>query len=337
MDAPSTASYILTSPNLDDLPQSRTLLAAGGIVLNNAGLPVGTLTVQTTGNLANLDELSSPGFMSYNSTSNTIRTTTLSTGTGISIANADGQSGSATFSVVDDSTIQKINVTNDGITPVLSTRSTLNFISDSHISVTVVDNVGEGTAEIRITASGTIPVDPDVDPAAGTLLVGNGTEFVALPRGADGSVLTSTADNIAWENINVPRIVIMPPTPLTQTLQNGVTFVTTTPFPGHISFTLPADPVPGDIYRVIGGHASVGLLAGGWVINQLAGQAIRYLGQTTVTGVLGQLSAIGSGSPPAGGTDNGWASIELVCVSNDGVSSVFTVSSSHGSIYIVHI
>jgi hypothetical protein len=129
----------------------------------------------------------------------------------------------------------------------------------------------------------------------------------------------------------------MNPITTTQILQNGVTFVTTTPFPGHVSFTLPADPVAGDIYRVIGGHASVGLLAGGWVINQLAGQAIRYLGQTTVTGVNGQLSAIGSGSPPAGGTDNGWSSIELICVSNDGVSSVFTVSSSHGSIYIVHL
>ena len=149
--APNTSQYLLVSPDTVDLPYSRTIASGGGISLNDTGYG-GTLTVSTVGNLAALNTYDTSGYIVYNASNNTFAGRSFTSSSSIGVTNPDGTGGGTSFSITPSSTIQLINVENNGVSS--STRSTLNFIAGSNVSISVVDNAGNTSADVTISSTG---------------------------------------------------------------------------------------------------------------------------------------------------------------------------------------
>lgn len=154
MAAPNTSSYVLVSPDDSELPNSRVLLASGGIVLQDTGAS-GDITVNTVGNLANLNLVSGGGYINYNAAGHTFDSHTLTAANGINITNPNGQDGPATFSVVDNTTIQRVNAQASGIGSGQAT-DTLNFIPGGGTSITAGFNPITAATDITIFSTGSL-------------------------------------------------------------------------------------------------------------------------------------------------------------------------------------
>lgn len=155
-DAPDTSSYILVAAD-PALPNSRALVAGTGFTLQDTGSSGQTITVQPVNNLLNLAEFSAPGYVNYDATNQIFTGNTFVQGTGISIDFPDGQGGNTAFSVVPNSTIQKIQVSANDLLE--STRSNVNFKTAGGVSITVVDNSLDNRADVTITS----PAIPNYD------------------------------------------------------------------------------------------------------------------------------------------------------------------------------
>src|ERR1700726_3953242 len=144
------ASYILVSPDFADLPNSRTLRAGTGITLQDSGAG-NNLTIQPLGNLLRLFNFNSNGFLSYNNGTQTFSGRSFSGGSTISITNPDGTVGNPVFGVIPDSSIQRIQVQQSGVG--ISTRSRLNFIEGTGVSISVSDDFPNNRASVTISAT----------------------------------------------------------------------------------------------------------------------------------------------------------------------------------------
>jgi len=149
--APNTSAYTLVVPDTADLPNSRTLQGGTGITLEDSG-GGNSLIIQPYGNLQSIFNYNTSGFMVYNSTGQIFSGVSFSGGTTIGITNPNGIGGNPVFSVVPDSSTQKIQTQLGGV-PV-STRSRLNFISGSNISISVFDNLENNSSDVTITGTG---------------------------------------------------------------------------------------------------------------------------------------------------------------------------------------
>jgi hypothetical protein len=103
--------------------------------------------------LSALAALSINGFVSRTGTTgspsyNTFSARTLQPGTGIQITNGDGSAGNPTIGVVNNQTIQKINVANNGST--IGSRSTVNLIPGTGTAFTIADNAGNDRVDVTI-------------------------------------------------------------------------------------------------------------------------------------------------------------------------------------------
>lgn len=185
-DAPNTSTYTLVFPDTANLPNSRTLSADSGITFQDSG-PGNNLNATTFGNLRSLSNYNTSGFISYNSNSSTFNGVSFSGGLTINITHPDGTGGNPVFSVINDSSIQKVTAQIGGV-PVTS-RSNLNFIPGDHISISVTPNLTNNSADIEISATGT--------PGGGTVTsVGATTSSSGLM--ITGSPIT-TSGNINFE------------------------------------------------------------------------------------------------------------------------------------------
>lgn len=191
-NAPDTSPYILAAPD-GNLSNSRVLLAGTGLALQDTGAE-GTMTISPVGNLQNLSTFVSPGIMVYDADEITITARTLEAGAGIAISNPGGQSNNPSISVTEGSTIQKVNILNDGVEG--ATRKTLNLIPSGSVSITVADNSLENRADIIFAGVVAAPSDatyilqtpnvglPEAQAlnalSAGLLKVGDETGVIAL-------------------------------------------------------------------------------------------------------------------------------------------------------------
>ena len=91
-----------------------------------------------------------------------LKTTTITAGTGLSGGGA--LDTSRTLSVVNDTTIQKLNVSVDGAT--VGSRSTVNFISNPNVTISAVDNVTDNRVDVSVTVNQT--TQPPVSQTAPT-------------------------------------------------------------------------------------------------------------------------------------------------------------------------
>jgi hypothetical protein len=152
MAAPDTSAYVLATPDTVDLPNSRTLAASGGLQRDDTG-PGNSVTITTTGNLANLNAFNTGGFVNYNTSSQQFVPITFTAGPGISITSPDGQGGDTSFSVVANSSVQRVIVQNNGVVITPSGRPALNFIAGPNTSVSIADDPINGTADITLSVA----------------------------------------------------------------------------------------------------------------------------------------------------------------------------------------
>ena len=193
-DAPNTSSYILESPDTIDLPNSRTLVANGGIVLNDGGAGE-NITISTVGNLSVLNSLNTNGLVAYYSLGSPVFAgISLEGSSSINIVDGDAVSGNPTFSVINNSSIQQVNVEGAAGAGGTSTRSTLNFVGSDGISVTVGDNGGASRADITISGSGIIASTVTSIASANTNIVVSGSG-----SGPYTGAVTLTAPN--WADV----------------------------------------------------------------------------------------------------------------------------------------
>lgn len=203
-DAPNTSQYILVNPD-PSLPNSRTLEGGTGITLEDSGSG-NNLTIEPYGNIRSIFDFDTSGFMVYNSFDNTFTGVSFSGGSTINIVHPDGTTGNPIFNVIHDTTIQKITSQVGGVT--VSTRSRLNFMSGSGVSISIFDNVPNNSADVTITSSGSEPLSPNLEaiagltPTSGSLIVGNGTTYISIPIGPDNTVPTSNGTTWSWEPIS---------------------------------------------------------------------------------------------------------------------------------------
>lgn len=135
------------------LPNSRQLTAdpfTDNLEFLDGG-PAGGYQLVTAGNLKSLTNINSNGFAAYNGTSNTFSSRTLTSDASITITNPDGASANPVLAVNNNTTIQQVNIANGGTT--ISTRSKLNFINGSFISISVADNGGSDQCDITINSN----------------------------------------------------------------------------------------------------------------------------------------------------------------------------------------
>lgn len=157
-DASSTSPYILAAPD-STLPNSRNLLAAGGLITQDTG-GEGTLTINTVGNLKTVNELVAPGILVCDTTvSPTILPRQLVAGAGITITYPDGQGNNPVIAVANSSTLQNVNVYSSNGTVLGSTRSSLSFTGSGSVSVTVADSPTDDPTFSNVTITGIVAAD----------------------------------------------------------------------------------------------------------------------------------------------------------------------------------
>lgn len=154
-DASATSPYILAAPD-GSLPNSRNLLASGGLVIQDTG-GEGTITVSTVGNLETLNAVNSQGFLVYDETEIDLVLRSFEAGTGIAIDNPAGQTDTTTISVVPNTTTQQVNVLLNGV--LSSTRASLNLIPSGSVGITVGDNSLDNRTDINIAGTVAAPQD----------------------------------------------------------------------------------------------------------------------------------------------------------------------------------
>lgn len=183
MSAPNTSTYTLVIPDTSNLPNSRTLSSDNGILLQDSG-GGNNINVTTFGNLRSLDSYNTSGFVVYNATSNVFSGTSFTGGGTINITNPDGTVGPNTiFGVINDSSTQRIQTEIGGVP--ISTRSKLNFIPGSNISISVVDNFVNNSSDVTITGSG-IPGEGTVT-SVGATTTSSGLTITGSPITSAGT------------------------------------------------------------------------------------------------------------------------------------------------------
>jgi hypothetical protein len=205
-DAPNTATYLTRTDErtASNLPNALQLVGSTTIGLSNIG--GGQYRIAAIGTVANLNNLSSNGFVTFNASSQTFAGTTLTSNGTIGITNPTGVGGNAILSVTPNTTNQKVQALKSG-TP-YSTRKGLNFIPGQDTSITIVDDGVNDRANITIAS--TLPTVLTVprggtglsSVAANNLLLGNGTNALStLAPGTSGYVLTSNGAGAAptWQ------------------------------------------------------------------------------------------------------------------------------------------
>lgn len=134
MSVPNTTPFVLATPDSINLPGSRSLAASGGLDVPDTGAG-GKITVTTVGNLKDLNEFGTNGFVNYNSSSSPkFVPLTFQEGSGIAITNPNGQGGNPSFSVIPNTSLQQVQVQNNGGS--VDQAAVINFVAGANTSIT---------------------------------------------------------------------------------------------------------------------------------------------------------------------------------------------------------
>ena len=245
-NAPDTSEYVLATSDTS-LANAKVLAVAAGLQLN---VTTSQIQIQPVSYLGSLQSLSATGLLAATASGVITPRSLTSTGT-INITNPQGVAGNPVLDVIDDTSIQKVNIMSGGNT-ILATRQTLNFIATNGTNVTVQDNgsatpprvdIEIGTNQVftnasYVTANDETAILPNSYKLAGgggvTLTKGN--NIITISSGTTGfsqyfdqSLLTdpefysSTIGPIGAEN-NIGSYVCTPPNEkLLNLIQNGGT------------------------------------------------------------------------------------------------------------------
>jgi len=212
-DAPNTSSYILESADTADLPNSRTLnpaSASGGIRIQDSGAG-GALSIDTVGNLSALNAYATNGLMAYNSAGSPVFSgKTIMGSSSINVVNGNGVSGNPTLSVIDDTSIQQINLqlntASDQAGTTAATDSTLNLIAGTGVSIGITPNGTYNRADITISAPASVIPNPLPVNQGGTgrqtltanaILLGAGTSPIAsVGPLTNGQLIVGSTGNV---------------------------------------------------------------------------------------------------------------------------------------------
>lgn len=209
----ANANYLLLSPNAQ-LSSASILNASNGISLTTLD---NTTTISPTINssLYGLQQFSlddpQTGFLIYN-VGNIFSTVFMQSDGTINITNPDGVPGNPTFSVNQDSCLQRVNTSLIGVHQ--SQRPELNFIPGANTGIVVFDNIGENRTDIYISSTpggtGITPVQNGGTGASSfipySVITGGATATSPLQSvanvGTIGQVLTSSGEGALpiWAN-----------------------------------------------------------------------------------------------------------------------------------------
>lgn len=148
--APDNSSYFTAF--LDEaLTNSRVLGSAPGLSFNpsTAG---GTATYSLIGLVGSLNTFNSTGILTVTAGGTSLAGRTLTGSSSIHVLNGDGVAGDPTFSVVDNTSVQKTNIYVD--TSFIGTQAILNLIPGSNISLSGSNNIAANRIDVTINASG---------------------------------------------------------------------------------------------------------------------------------------------------------------------------------------
>lgn len=158
-------AYLLAIGDSGVLPESRQFTVSNGLIIQDNG-PGATFNITTDGVLQELAGLSSQsyGFIVNTASGINVRSLTSSsavTGSGgdtLSITYPDGNLGNPQLAVINDTSIQQVNVIYNSQPTIVSSRATLNFIPGPGASITIDDN-GTGPANFSGQTDITIGID----------------------------------------------------------------------------------------------------------------------------------------------------------------------------------
>lgn len=151
----ATAEYILVAPNAQ-LPNAFTFATDPGLAFTTLG---SVLTLSPSGQLSGLQNLATTGYM-IRTGSGTYATRSIVTDGTITSSNNDGIAGNTTLSVANDSSVQRINVYNDGT--LIGTEVGLNLIPGTGVSISGTDSPGNSWVNVKLVATGAIEDIPYV-------------------------------------------------------------------------------------------------------------------------------------------------------------------------------
>lgn len=210
MPAPTTGPYLLVQAD-DTLTESRILASTPEIQLIDSG-PGSSYTLNTSRLLGALQSVGKAGF--YGTVGLGLESASLVSDGTIDIEDPEGANGNPILRVLDDMTIQKLNVSVNG-TPITPARPGINLIPTSPLVVNAVDDAYNNKMDIFISApvpsgdeGGTV-TSVDVSSSSGLVISGSnpittGSGFINIDLPSDGTaaqVLTYTQASpytIAW-------------------------------------------------------------------------------------------------------------------------------------------
>lgn len=175
-------------------------------------------------------------------------------------------------------------------------ETTINFTG---AGITVADNAGASSTDVGLAAG--LNDIAGIARTAGTIINGNGTNFVGNTITANRAVVTNASNTLtasvvtstelgylsgATSNIQAQINAMGSPIAQVITASQAITMNSTYIIngAGTITLTLPATFTAGEFIKIVG-------YAGGWTIAQNAGQNILYNGTGTTIGASGSLSS----------------------------------------------
>ncbi len=150
------ATYVTLTDETTNEPNSFSLgTLTTGLVKNTVSSGTAALTCAVPGTdyvapntiLTNLSAVASNGYISMDS-SGAVYSRTVTGDASINVTNGTGVSGNTSLSVNPGTTVQKINVKNSGT--LVGTRTGINFIAGSNVSLTVTDDPSNNVVGVTI-------------------------------------------------------------------------------------------------------------------------------------------------------------------------------------------
>jgi len=303
----ANAQYVLLAPNAL-LPSASVLSAGGGLSLT---LGAGSVSIAPAllSELAGLQALNTTGIV-VRSNLGTYQTVQLTDNNSIAILNADGVAGNPQLSVVNDTTVQRVNSQVNGVFQ--SSKSQLNFIAGQNTGITINDNPGDNRTDIIITSSSIETFFIKASCQAATtanlnVIYNNGASGVGATLTNNGALAALVVDGY---NVNVnDRILIKDQV---TTFQNGIYDVTVVGNGGvawvltrSIDFNSPTTIQVGDFTNVLNGTININTA---WlevdIVNIVGTDPIQWISfgfggsVTSVTGTLNEINVVNGTTTP---------------------------------------
>lgn len=144
----SNTAVLIVGNDFVDFPNARRIAVGEGLAFSDGG-GQGPYTISPGGRLSSLANNVTKGYISFNATSQTYVSRTISGGAGIVVTDGDGVSGNTSISQIPSSVVQRVNVIGPLGSP--GNYSNIKFAAGAGMSLTVVDEGSGGNALVTYT------------------------------------------------------------------------------------------------------------------------------------------------------------------------------------------